>query len=71
MLNKLTNNGELTFASIYGDVVNEFRTIEIEIEKDEMNMTLTNTIYSTYGCMEENEPMWEDTVKGSACVVVV
>lgn len=71
MLNKLTNNGELTSASIYGDVANQFRTIEIEIEKDEMNMAIVNTIYSSYGCMEENEPMWEDTVKGSAHVVVV
>lgn len=71
MLNKLTNNGELTSTSIYRDITNQFRTIDIEIEKDEMSMRIINTIYSSYGCMEENEPMWEDTIKGSACVVII
>lgn len=69
-INELCNYKRLTASDIYSETKNEFRTIEIELEKEAVSgvmkdiatIRIVNTIYSTYGCMEENEPMWEDTI---------
>lgn len=70
MFNSLQNGGKLTKECIYGETLNEFRTICFEIDSKCVDATITNTIYSTYGCMEENEPRWEDTIRERAQIIV-
>lgn len=62
VFNQLCNNKCLNIKDIYGDIKNHFRTIEIDVGVYSTTMSITNTIYSSYGCMEEVEPIWEDTI---------
>lgn len=62
-IDALSNNsgGDLNIESIYGTVKNQFRTIRV-VSWQNTTVTIENTVYSSYGCMEENKPLFADSI---------